>query len=93
VDLQELRAALGLRRARLATEKELAELFPDCELGPMPPLGNLYKMPTYVESSLAEEEWIAFNGGTHRDVVYLRFEDFRRLVKPVIVHFARLAAA
>jgi Ala-tRNA(Pro) deacylase len=50
-------------------------------------------MPTYVESSLAEEEWIAFNGGTHRDVVYLRFEDFKRLVQPVIVHFARLAAA
>lgn len=93
VDLQELRAALGIKRARLATEKELAELFPDCELGAMPPLGNLYKMPTYVESSLAEEEWIAFNAGTHQDVVHLRFEDFKRLTKPLIVHFARLAAA
>lgn len=93
VDLQELRAALGLKRARLATEKELAELFADCELGAMPPLGSLYKMPTYVESSLAEEEWIAFNAGTHRDVVHLRFEDFKRLEKPLVVHFARLAAA
>jgi Ala-tRNA(Pro) deacylase len=93
VDMQELRAALGLRRARLAAEKELAELFPDCELGAMAPFGYLYDMPTFVESSLAEEDKIAFNAGTHRDVVYLRFEDFKRLVQPTVVHFARLASA
>ena len=93
VDMQELRAALGLKRARLATEKELAELFADCELGAMPPFGNLYEMPTFTESSLADEERIAFNAGTHRDVVYLKFDDYKRLAKPTIVHFSRLASA
>ncbi len=93
VDLQELRAALGLQRVRLATEAELAELFADCELGAMPPLGNLYQMPTYLESSLLEEEVIGFHAGTHRDVVYMRMADFRRLTEPVILHFARLAGA
>ncbi|MCW5981791.1 MAG: YbaK/EbsC family protein [Bryobacteraceae bacterium] len=93
VDLQELRGALGLKRARLATERELAELFPDCELGAMPPIGALYKMDTYVESSLTGEEWIAFNAGTHRDVVHMRLDDFKSLANPVVVHFARLTAA
>jgi Ala-tRNA(Pro) deacylase len=89
VDLQELRAALGLTRLRLATEKELVELFCDCELGAMPPFGNLFGMPVFLESSLAEEERIAFNAGTHRDVVYLNMRDYRNLVKPTILHFAR----
>ena len=93
VDLQELRSALGLRRARLATEKELAELFQDCELGAMPPIGSLYKMETYVESSLLNEDSIAFNAGTHRDVCYMRVEDFQFLTNPVVIHFARMAAA
>jgi len=92
VDMQELRAALGIKHARLATEKELGELFPDCELGAMPPLGDLYGLPTYVESSLADEKRIAFNAGTHRDVVYLSLRDFQRLATPQTTHFARLAA-
>ncbi len=93
IDMQELRAALGLRRVRLATEKELAELFEDCELGAMPPFGNLYGMPTFLDSSLADERRIAFNAGTHRDVVYLDMADYRRLARPTVVHFARMAAA
>ncbi len=93
VEMQELRAALGLKRVRLATEKELAELFPDCELGAMPPFGVLYELPTHLESSLADEEKIAFNAGTHRDVIYLRMADYKRLVNPTIVHFSRLLAA
>lgn len=93
VDMQELRASLGLARVRLATEKELAELFEDCDLGAMPPFGDLYGLPTYLESSLADEERIAFNAGTHKDVIYLRMEDYRRLAKPVVVHFSRMIAA
>lgn len=92
VDMAELRAAFGLKHARLATEKELGELFPDCELGAMPPVGKLYGLPTYVESGLADEERIAFNAGTHRDVVYLQFRDFEELAEARPVHFARLAA-
>ena len=93
VDMQELRAALGLNRVRLATEKELAELFTDCELGAMPPFGDLYHLATCLESSLSDEEKIAFNAGTHRDVIYLRMEDYKRLVHPAIVHFSRLTTA
>ena len=93
VDMQELRAALGLNRARLATERELSELFPDCELGAMPPFGALYDLPTFLESGLADEDRIAFNAGTHRDVIYLQMRDFRRGAKPAVVHFSRLVAA
>jgi len=92
VDLHELRAALGLKHARLATEKELGEQFPDCELGAMPPLGNLYSLPTWMESSIVGEKQIAFNAGTHRDVVYVKLEDFRRLTSPQVFHFCRPTA-
>jgi Ala-tRNA(Pro) deacylase len=93
VDLSELRVLLGFNRLRLATEEELNKLFPDCELGAMPPCGNLFGMPVFVESSLAREDTIAFNGGTHRDVVYMHFRDFDQLVNPRIVQFARHMAA
>ncbi len=93
VDFQELRTALGLSHARLATEQELAQLFSDCDLGAMPPFGNLYDMPVYVDGSLALDDRIAFNAGTHRDVIHLRFEDYRRLVEPTILPLAREMAA
>jgi len=93
VDLEQLRADLGLARVRLATEAELGELFPDCELGAMPPLGNLFGLPVYVDAQLAACERIAFNAGTHRDMVHMRFGDFQRLVKPEIIAFARRVTA
>jgi len=91
VDFQELRAMLGFSHARLATEKELAQLFPDCELGAMPPFGNLYGMPVYLDSSLLADETIAFNAGTHRDVVHIRLDDYRKLANPEVVSLAREA--
>jgi Ala-tRNA(Pro) deacylase len=93
VDLEQLRQDLGLSRLRLATEAELAELFPTCELGAMPPFGNLFGLPVYVDSRLGADEHITFNAGTHRDVVHMRFEDFRRLVNPEVAPFSRRAAA
>jgi Ala-tRNA(Pro) deacylase len=89
VDLNEVRANLGLVHARLATEKELEELFPDCELGAMPPLGFLFNLPVVVDRSLSGDSKIAFNAGTHRDMIHMRFEDFKRLTKPVLMNFAR----
>jgi Ala-tRNA(Pro) deacylase len=91
VDFQEVRVALGLGHARLATETELAQLFPDCELGAMPPIGSLYDMPVYLDAALAGEPVIAFNGGSHRDVVHMRTEDYRRLAKPTVISLAREA--
>jgi len=93
VDMQELRMLLGRPRLRLATERELAELFPECELGAMPAFGNLFRLPVYVDSRLAGREQIEFNAGTHRDVVRLRYRDYESLVKPVVVNFARVVAA
>jgi Ala-tRNA(Pro) deacylase len=93
VDLAELKTALDLSRARLATEKELSELFPDCELGAMPPFGSLFGMPVFVDSSLGRQDVIAFNAGTHRDVVHMKYRDFERISQPRVVHFARWVTA
>ena len=93
VDMYELRMLLGQPYLRLATERELAKLFPECELGAMPPFGNLFRMPVYVDSRLAGEEMIEFNAGTHRDVIRLRFRDYESLVKPIVVNFSRVVAA
>ena len=89
VDFQEVRDALGCGTARLATETELGRLFPDCELGAMPPFGNLYNLKVLMDSNLLADERLVFNAGTHRDVVHLRQEDFRRLVHPEVVHLTR----
>ena len=92
VDLHELRVVLGLSHIRLATEAELKRLFPDTEVGAMPPFGNLYGIPVFVDANLAEEITIAFNAGTHRDVVYMRFSDFERLVRPTVTFFSEKRA-
>lgn len=89
VDLHEARPTLGLSQLRLATEDELGKLFPDCELGAMPPVGPLYGFPVYLDSSLAGQDIIAFNAGTHCDVIHMRMAEFRRLVSPHVVSLVR----
>jgi Ala-tRNA(Pro) deacylase len=91
VDLQEARPVLGLTHLRLATEEELAQLFPDCEVGAMPPFGPLYGFPVYLDGTLAAEETIAFNAGNHREVIHMKTVDFRRLIKPLVVSIVREA--
>jgi Ala-tRNA(Pro) deacylase len=88
VDFAEVLHLLGLGEVRLANEVELGELFPDCELGATPPFGNLVDLPVLVDESLASAEFIAFNGGTHRDVIHMSFADFRTLTNPLIAPFA-----
>ena len=73
---------------RLAREDEFATAFPDCEVGAMPPFGNLYGIPVYVDSELAEDETIVFNAGTHEDSVHMKFADFRQLVEPTMAHLS-----
>ena len=86
--LEDLREMLGEQDLRLATEEDFKEQFPDCELGAMPPFGNLYGLPVYVAHSLAEEPEIAFNAGTHREVITMSFADYAEIVQPVILDFA-----
>jgi Ala-tRNA(Pro) deacylase len=93
VDFQELWPALGLVQVRLATEEELRQLFPDCELGAMPPFGGIYSLPVYLDSSLAAASTICFNAGTHREVIHMATAEFRRIAEPLIVPLVRELAA
>ena len=92
VDLHRLRTVFATHSVRLATEDEIAVLFPDCELGAMPPFGNLYRLPVYVDHSLAEDEEIIFQAGTHSDAIRMRYWDFAALVFPVVEEFHRVPA-
>ena len=88
VSLDKLAAEVG-KSVRLATEQEFSSLFPDCELGAMPPFGSLYNLPVYVDESLADDEAIVFNAGTHRDAIRMRYDDFVRLARPKVCSFAQ----
>jgi Ala-tRNA(Pro) deacylase len=82
VDLNLLRESAGATEARLAAEEEFKSLFPDCETGAMPPFGNLYGLDVYVSPALANDEQIAFNAGSHTEVMKLAYKDFDRLAHP-----------
>ncbi len=92
VDFTLLKGAAGAAEAELASEREFADFFPECEVGAMPPFGNLYDMPVYADASLAADKEIAFNAGSHKELVRLAYADFERLVKPTVVGFARKPA-
>lgn len=87
VDLELLTRVTGASDVRLADEKEFAECFPGCELGAMPPFGNLYGMDVYVADRLAQDEEIAFNAGSHTELIRLRYADFERVVHPRVMDF------
>jgi Ala-tRNA(Pro) deacylase len=93
VDLDLLRTAAAARTVEVATEKEFKDAFPDCETGAMPPFGNLYGMAVYADASLAENEEITFNAGTHRELVRMTWSDMMRLVSPKVTPLTRRAAA
>lgn len=89
VDLRRLRTVFATPQVRLATEDEITCLFPDCELGAMPPFGNLYGLPVYVDQSLTEDEEIVFQAGTHSDAIRMRYWDFASLAFPIVEEFHR----
>ena len=88
VDFGLLKTAAGARQAELASELEFKDIFPGCEIGAMPPFGNLYDMNVYAEKRLAEDEEIVFNAGSHTELVRLPYADFVRLVQPKTAAFA-----
>jgi Ala-tRNA(Pro) deacylase len=83
LDLDRLREISGAERVELATEGELAGLFPDCDLGAMPPFGNLYGQPTFVDERLRESERISFHAGDHRSAIEMAYAEYERLAAPV----------
>ncbi|HHT9114250.1 MAG: YbaK/EbsC family protein [Planctomycetes bacterium] len=88
VDFDLLKKATRAATIEIASEKEFKNLFPDCEIGAMPPFGNLYGMEVFVAKSLTEDREIAFNAGSHRELVKLAYKDFEQLVKPKVITFS-----
>lgn len=89
VDLDRLRAATGATRVELASEPEFRERFPECELGAMPPFGNRYGMDVFLADSLAANDEIAFNAGSHTELVRMAYRDYERMVRPSVVPLTR----
>lgn len=88
VDFDLLQEVFKKEKVALATEEEFKYFFPDCEVGAMPPFGNLYDLDVYVAQTLAEDEMIAFNAGNHTEMIQMRYDDFERLVKPHVFRFS-----
>ncbi len=87
VVLQDLRDLTGSDRVRFASEEAFKSRFPDCEVGAMPPFGNLYDMEVYAAESLSQSREIAFNAGSHEEVIKLAYADFERLANPKVMSF------
>ncbi len=88
VAFDSLKEAVGASKVELANEQEFEDLFPGCEIGAMPPFGNLYEMQVFVEENLTEDTEIAFNAGSYTELIKLSYKDFERLVKPTVVKFS-----
>jgi Ala-tRNA(Pro) deacylase len=88
VDLQALRRAAKVNTVELASEEEFQDRFPQCETGAMPPFGNLFGMPVFADESLEKDKEIAFNAGTHRELIRMMWDDYKNLVSPTILRFA-----
>ncbi|MBM4162449.1 MAG: YbaK/EbsC family protein [Ignavibacteria bacterium] len=87
IDFNLLKQVTGAKNVELASESEFKDRFPECEVGAMPPFGNLFNMRVFAASSLAEDKEIAFNAGSHRELLKMAYADFERLVKPQIGSF------
>lgn len=88
VDFDQLRHVTGASVVELATEEEFKDRFPDCDVGAMPPFGRLYDMQTFMAASLAEDEQIAFNAGSHTELIRMSFADYQRLANPIELAFS-----
>ena len=84
INLNTAKASLGAKAVKLATEAEFSSRFPECEIGAMPPFGNLFGLPVVVDPALEKDEHIYFNAGNHVQTVRLKYSDFAQLVKPQI---------
>lgn len=87
IDFEQLKQVAGVQTAELAKESEFRDLFPDCEVGAMPPFGNLYGLDVYVEEALTWDEVIGFTAGTHSEVMRLPYREYKELVHPQECHF------
>jgi Ala-tRNA(Pro) deacylase len=89
VDLERLKKTVGAKSVALAHEDEFKATFPDCQVGAMPPFGNLYNMDVFVAEKLAEDDEIAFNACSHTELIRMAYKDFERLVQPKVLKFSK----
>jgi Ala-tRNA(Pro) deacylase len=87
IDLEKVEKAVG-KPVSLGKEQEFKSFFPDCAIGAMPPFGNLYGLPTYVDRDLAEQDYIVFEAGTHTDAIKMSYRDYEKIVKPKVSDLA-----
>src|SRR5881409_4338544 len=87
IDLEKVEKAIG-KRVSLGKEQEFKSLFPDCAIGAMPPFGNLYGLPTYVDKDLAAQDYIVFEAGTHTDAIKVSYRDYEKIVRPKVADLA-----
>jgi Ala-tRNA(Pro) deacylase len=88
ISFEYLKSILGADEVRLAYEQEFMDKFPDCEVGAMPPFGNLYGLEVYMSESLSADEEIAFNACSHTELIRMNLKDFINLVRPKVVKFS-----
>jgi Ala-tRNA(Pro) deacylase len=93
LSFQDLKPALKANRLELLTESELVKLFPDCDLGAVPPFGNLYGIDVWVDRAVASAETVMFCAGTHEDCIRMRYSDFAKLTRPFVGHFSEVETA
>ncbi len=88
IRLKQAKAVLKVRQVFLASEADFAHIFPDCEVGAMPPFGNLYGVPVFVDETLTHDKEIVFNAGNHREIIKMSYAEYERVVQPKIVYVA-----
>ena len=88
VDLMLLRRGANAKTVALAGEDEFSDCFPECETGAMPPFGNLFGLDVFADDSLERDKEIAFNAGTHRELIRMSWDDFKKLAQPKVIRFA-----
>lgn len=88
IDLKALKNQIGAQSVELAEEKEIGEIFDDCELGAEPPFGNLYDLPTLMDKALEPDDHITFQAGTHEKAIRMSMADYRKLVEPKVLGFS-----
>lgn len=89
VDMPKARQALSAASIKLAMEDDLSDLFPDCELGAVPPFGSRYEMETVVDESLSHDDYIVFEGNCHDEAISMRYGDFAAIEQPTVADFTR----
>jgi len=88
VDMKALKKQLGAKSVKLADEKQIGRLFPDCALGAEPPFGNLYDLSTVMDKALDADDHIAFQAGSYEKAIRMSMKDYKRLVEPKVLEFS-----